>query len=144
MSAIANLRGAPAALPPVNLHAHGHKKGGHVQAADDAGSGSAAQVPPGLRQNLFGSLLNSLQQVIGVQLTAPTAGGSANGSAAGSQNAATAGTTANAASTASAATASVQSSITLLQNYLSNLAHNSHTDGSPAAKFAGSTVSVSA
>ena len=73
MSVIANLSSAAAALPPLNPHLHGHKKGSHVQSADDTsgGSDSAAQVPAGLRQNLFGSLLNSLEQVIGVQATTP-------------------------------------------------------------------------
>lgn len=126
MSAIANLRSAPAAFPPLNLQPHGHKKGPHIRSPEDSGSSSdsAAQVPAGLRQNLFGSLLNSLEQAIGLPLTAPTA--------------------AAAGSTTSAAAANVQSSVTMLQNYLNNLAHNPQTDGSPAARFAGSSVSVSA
>ena len=151
MSAIANLNAAPAAFPPVNLHAHGHKRGGHVQATDaDAGNGTA-QVPPGLRQNLFGSLLNSLQQVIGVQLGVI---GSATAAPIGSTNAETpgaaadttaAGTGAGGANAAAATPgAPAQSSIAMLQNYLNNLAHNAHTDDSPAAKSAGSSVSLSA
>ena len=77
MSSIANLTSTPA-LPQLSVHAHGHKKGSHVASADDSGSNgsnTAAPVPVGTQQNLFGSLLQSLEQVIGVQLgaTAPAA-----------------------------------------------------------------------
>ncbi len=162
MSAIANLRAAPAAFPPLNLQPHGHKKGPHVRSPEDSGgsSDSAALGPAGLRQNLFGSMLNSLEQAIGLPVTAPTsaANGSTNAAAAASTQPATTGPTtgaaadsggaaassASAASSADAATANAQASITMLQNYLNNLAHNPRTDGSPAAKFAGSNVSVSA
>jgi len=78
MSSIANLTSTPAALPPLNIHPHGHKKGAHAESADDSGSSTAAQVPVGTQQNLFGTLLQSLEQVIGVQLSAaaPAAAGS--------------------------------------------------------------------
>ncbi len=156
MSAIANLRSAQAAFPPLNLQPHGHKKGPHVRSPEDSGgsSASAALVPAGLRQNLFGSMLNFLEQAIGLPVTALTiaANGSTNAAAASSTQPATTGATTGAAadssgaavSSAGAATANAQASITMLQNYLNNLAHNPRTDGSPAAKFAGSNVSVSA
>ena len=72
MSSIANLTSAPAALPQFNFHPHGHKKGSQVVSADDSDSSSstAAPVPAGTQKNLFGSLLQSLEQVIGVQLSA--------------------------------------------------------------------------
>jgi len=70
MSSIANLTSTPAALPPLNIHPHGHKKGAHAESADDSGSSTAAQVPVGTQRNLFGTLLQSLEQVIGVQLSA--------------------------------------------------------------------------
>ncbi|MEP6548400.1 MAG: hypothetical protein ABJD53_13150 [Gammaproteobacteria bacterium] len=153
MSAIANLRSAPAAFPPLNLHPYSHKKGPHVRSPEDSGSSSdsAAAVPKALRQNLFGSLLNSLERAIGVQLTAPaTAASASTNVAAGSTHAATAGPTnstgadsPSAAAPATSATVNGQSSITLLQNYLNNLAHNPRTDGPPAATFAGSNVSIS-
>jgi len=129
MSVIANLSSVAAALPPINAHLHGHKKGSHVQSADDTSgsSDSAAQVPAGLQQNLFGSLLNSLEQVIGVQTTTPAAAA-----------------TAAPVSTANPVSAAAQSSLTLLQNYLNNLLHNSRIDGSAAAKLAGSNLNVTA
>jgi hypothetical protein len=77
MSSIANLTSAPAALPPLNIHPHGHKKGSHVESTDDSGSSTAAQVPAGAAQNLFGSLLQSLEQVIGVQLSTPASAATA-------------------------------------------------------------------
>jgi hypothetical protein len=82
MSVISALGSAAAALPSINPHFHGHKKGSHVQSADDTNAvGSAAQVPAGLQQGLFGRLLNSLEQVIGVQAAA-TAGAAAGAPAA--------------------------------------------------------------
>jgi len=72
MSSIANLSSAPSALPPVNVHPHGHRRGSHVESTEDSSSDTAAQVPPGAAQNLFGSLLQSLEQVIGVQSTTAT------------------------------------------------------------------------
>ncbi len=67
MSLIPNLTSAASGLPPLNIHTHGHKKGSHAGSADDSGSNSAAQAPAGTVQNLFGTLLQSLEQVIGVQ-----------------------------------------------------------------------------
>jgi len=79
MSSIANLTSTPA-LPQLNTHPHGHKKGSHVASADDSGSNdsnTAAPVPVGTQQNLFGSLLQSLEQVIGVQLSGTAPSGTA-------------------------------------------------------------------
>jgi hypothetical protein len=79
MSSIANLTSTPA-LPQLSTHAHGHKKGSHVASADDSDSNdsnTAAPVPVGTQQNLFGSLLQSLEQVIGVQLSATAPAGTA-------------------------------------------------------------------
>jgi|SRR5450755_1814719 hypothetical protein len=73
MSLIANLSSAPSALPPVNVHPHGHKRGSHIESTGDSGSDTAAQIPAGAAQNLFGSLLQSLEQVIGVQPTTAAA-----------------------------------------------------------------------
>jgi hypothetical protein len=71
MSSIPNLTSASSALPPLNFHTHGHKKGSHVGSTNDSGSNPAGQVPVATVQNLFGTLLQSLEQVIGVQLSAP-------------------------------------------------------------------------
>jgi hypothetical protein len=148
MSSIANLSSAPSAVPPGNLHLHGHKKGSHVGSTDDS-SGDTAQMPVGAAQNLFSKMLQSLEQVIGVQLTAATP--AATPTAAPAVTAATAagvpdapGTTAAATSTAAAVTASIQSKGTLLRNYLNNLSQNLPANGAQPAKFAGANVSVNA
>src|SRR5258708_3037063 len=69
MLPIPNLTSASSALPTLNIHAHGHKKGSHVGSPDDSTSSSAAQAPPGSVQNLFGTLLQSVEQVISLQLS---------------------------------------------------------------------------
>jgi hypothetical protein len=58
--------GAATALPAVNIHPHGHRRGS-LDSADESSSNTAAQIPVGSTQNLFGSLLSSLEQIIGVQ-----------------------------------------------------------------------------
>jgi hypothetical protein len=58
--------GAATTLPALNVHSHGH---GHKKGLDsltDPSSSTAAQ-PAGSTQDLFGSLLSSLEQVIGMQ-----------------------------------------------------------------------------
>ncbi|HEY4446259.1 MAG TPA: hypothetical protein VGN30_18400 [Steroidobacteraceae bacterium] len=131
MSTIPALTSAPSAFPLVNIHPHGHKKGSQVDSSGNSGSTTAAQVPPATAQNLFGSLLQSLEQVIGVQLsatapaTASTAASTAGAGTADTDSAATAST--NAANATSAGAAS----------YL-------QTNGSQTSKAAGSNVSVNA
>jgi hypothetical protein len=138
MSLIPNLSSAPSALPAVNVHPHGHKRGLHIESANDSSTDTAAQIPPGAAQNLFGSLLQSLEQVIGVQPAT---------AAASSGTASSAGTVASAAATTSSATTGgppASSAGTLLQNYLNNLSQNLQANGSQAAKNAGSNLSVNA
>lgn len=64
-------------LPAVNLpahgHGHGHKKASPLDATTDSSSNTAAPIPVGTAQNLFGSLFNSLQQIIGGQPAAAVA-----------------------------------------------------------------------
>jgi len=72
MSSLSILSPAASALSAINIHPHSHKKGSHVEATNDSGSDTAAQIPAGTAQNLFGSLLRSLEQVIGVQSSAAT------------------------------------------------------------------------
>jgi len=139
MSSIPNLTSASSALPTINIHAHGHKKGSLVGSTGDSSSSSAAQAPAGSVQNLFGTLLQSLEQVIGLQLSPAKPAATASTAAAG----AGAGTTAATAS-AAAAPASTQSAGNLLQNYLNNLSHNPRANGSPLPKATGSNVSVDA
>jgi len=148
MSSISNLTSAASALPTLNIHPHGHKKGSHVESADDSSSNTAAQAPAGTVQNLFGTLLQSLEQVIGLQPSTGTAATAAT-SAGASMTAATAGAAAGAGTTAAtaatgAATASTQSASTQLQSYLNNLSQNLRAGGSQTAKVATPTVRVDA
>jgi hypothetical protein len=131
MSTIPNLTSAPSAFPLVNIHPHGHKKGSQVDSTGDSASTTAAQVPAAAAQNLFGSLLQSLEQVIGVQLgaTAPAAASTTAG--AGTTNGASAATASTSAATATATAGAGAAS------YL-------HTNASQTPKTAGSNVSVNA
>src|SRR6266851_4727012 len=137
MSLIPNLTSASSALPTLNIHTHGHKKGAHVGSPDDSTSSSSAQAPAGSVQNLFGTLLQSVEQVIGLQLSA------AKPAATTAATAAAAGSTAATASTGAAA-ASTQSAGSLLQNYLNNLSQNLRASGSQTPRVAGSSVSIDA
>jgi hypothetical protein len=69
MSSLTIPSAATSALPTVNFHphGHGHKKGGSPDPITDSSSDTAAPIPVGSTQNLLGSLLRSLQQVIGGQ-----------------------------------------------------------------------------
>ena len=74
MSALTMPTAVTPALPAVNLPAHGHGHGGHKKASPldpttDSSSNTAAPIPVGTAQNLFGSLFSSLQQIIGGQPT---------------------------------------------------------------------------
>jgi hypothetical protein len=78
MSSIAISASPTAALPAPNVHPHGHghhKKGSDVDSLTDStsstSSGTAAQPAAGSTQNIFGSLLTTLEQVIGIQPKAP-------------------------------------------------------------------------
>jgi len=61
---------AAAASPTLNLIAHGHKKGGH---AVKDGTASSSTQGPATTQSLLGSLLESIEQVIGISVTAEEA-----------------------------------------------------------------------
>jgi len=69
MSSIALPSAVSSTLPAANIHphGHGHKKGSPLDASADSSSDTAAQIPVGSAQNLFGSLFSSLQQIIGTQ-----------------------------------------------------------------------------
>jgi transcription elongation factor len=147
---------SPAALPPVKLHSRGHKLGSQVESADDSTSNDAlGQGPSGSTQNLFGTLMQSLEQVIGVQPSttpATTAGTTTPATTAGTTTPATAASATTAASastrcaTASAAngTSTTAQQSTLLQNYLNNLSHKGQADASQSPKVAGSSISTNA
>jgi hypothetical protein len=69
MSPLAIPPAATAALPPMNLHphGHGHKKGPQLDSLTDPSSSAADQAAPGSTQNVFSRLLSSLEQAIGIQ-----------------------------------------------------------------------------
>jgi hypothetical protein len=62
---------AASASPTVNLFTHGHKKGGHAGGKD--GTASSSTQGPATTQSLLSSLFESIEQVIGISLTAPSA-----------------------------------------------------------------------
>jgi hypothetical protein len=59
---------AAAASPTLNLITHGHKKGGH---AVKDGTASSSTQGPATTQSVLSSLLESIEQVIGISVTAP-------------------------------------------------------------------------
>jgi hypothetical protein len=78
------------ALPAVNFHPHGHRKGAHVDggsaASSTAGNGntsSIGQLPVGASTALFGNLLRSLEQAVGAAASAVSPVGSAIATTAG-------------------------------------------------------------
>jgi hypothetical protein len=77
VSSLSNLIAVSSALATLNLHAHGHKKGSHVESTADSSAATTAKVPGATVQNLFGSLLQSLEQVVTGVSAAATAGATA-------------------------------------------------------------------
>jgi hypothetical protein len=142
---IPSLSFAAAALPTSNIHPHGHRRGSHTESIGDSGSGSTTAVPAATQQNSFSSMLQSLEQAIGMRSsTTASAAGTASVAATGASSAAGAGTSANTlAAAAAAGTASASSVSTLLRNYLNNLSHTLPVDGSPTPKAGASNVSIS-
>ena len=69
MSSLAIPSSISAALPALNIHphGHGHKKGSEPDLSTDSSTSStAAQVPVGSAQSLFGNAFNALEQLLGV------------------------------------------------------------------------------
>jgi len=136
MSSIASLGSALSALPS-GSRPHGHRKGSQVESTDEAiSNATTAPVPAATQQNLFSSLLQSLEQVIGVQSSTATPAAAASSATAG------AGTSASAAAAGTGATA--QSATAALQKYIGNVSQNLKVNGSPAVKLAGSNLSINA
>jgi hypothetical protein len=90
MSSLAIPSSVSAALPALNVHphgGHGHKKGAELDLSTDStdsASSTAAQVPVGSAQSLFGNAFNALEQLIGLQPPSgsPAAASNANSAAA--------------------------------------------------------------
>jgi len=79
MSSIPGIGSGAQSLLQVSPHPHGHRHGTHVQTDSNGDSSTdlAAPVPAGTQRSLFGSLLSSLQQVLGLQAPADAAGSQA-------------------------------------------------------------------
>ena len=77
---------AAVASPIANLFTHGHKKAGHA-GGKEATAGSPTQ-GPATTQSLLSSLFESIEQVIGISVTAPQRAVSATAPAAGAVTAA--------------------------------------------------------
>jgi hypothetical protein len=135
MSAIAIPGSASTTLPQINIRPHGHRHGGKVESTDDPSTDStdtAAQIPVGTAQNAFGSLFQSLEQMIGVQpptLTTSASGVTTASSPAAAGSALTALTPATGDALTAPSTASTGSAPTppnswsassMLQTYLNN------------------------
>jgi hypothetical protein len=85
---------AATALPTVNFHPHGHRKGAHPDSATASPTGNASgigQLPVGASTSLFSNLVQSLEQVVGAQSAGAAStpvgsatAGSATGTSAGS------------------------------------------------------------
>jgi hypothetical protein len=72
MSSITIANAASNALPTVNFRPHGRghgKKGSDMESQSESAIGSPGQMPMGASQPLLGSMLQSLQQVVGSQAT---------------------------------------------------------------------------
>jgi hypothetical protein len=135
MSLITNLSSTPTAQTATNVHPHGHKHGFHVDlTSDSTTTDSSAQVPVGTAQTLFGSLLQSLEQAIGIQPSTSSTTPAATTTS--SSTTATAATTSSTAAPSANPTAT-QSAGTLLQNYLNNAAQNQKPDGLTLPNVAG-------
>jgi len=123
MTAIA-ISGSASTLPQVNIRPHGHRHGGKVESTVDSSTDStdtAAQIPVGTAQNAFGSLFQSLEQMIGVQPPTLTTASSGVTTASSPVTAGDAPTAASTASTGAAATTpSSWSASSMLQTYLNN------------------------
>lgn len=62
-------------LPAMSLHAHGHKHGIHGDTQNDSTTSTSATAgPSGSTQNLFGSLMDSLESIIGLAPAAANTG----------------------------------------------------------------------
>jgi hypothetical protein len=70
------IQSSASSLPALHLPGHGHKKGihGDSQAEAAALTSTTDQEPTGSTQNLFGSILDSVEQIIGVKPAAAAAG----------------------------------------------------------------------
>jgi hypothetical protein len=147
MSVNSTAAAASAALPSINLHPHGHKKGGHGITAGNSVSASTASTSgsnasPTSTQGLFGKLFDTLEQVIGIPAIT-SLGISSTASGAGAPATA-------AVNSAAAGTAPAANQTQKVQTFLHSLMQALKADGlggtpsAPAATGAQSTAAASA
>jgi hypothetical protein len=152
MSSVPSLSFAASTLPTSNVRPHGHRRGSHAEStsssigssSSSSTSSSATPVPAAAQQNAFSSLLQSLEQAIGIQSGTATAVPAVSGSATPASTVSGAGAAAAAVVVFAAAGTPTQSASALLQNYLNNRSHGLQANGSQTLKIAGSNVKVSA
>jgi hypothetical protein len=121
MTSIATTVSATSVLPGV-FHAHGHhKKGGAVDSSTDS-TGTTSSQGQASTEGLFKSLLQTLEQITGIPVTALT-GTSA------SPNSSTAAVAATTAATSTTATAAAADATGKIQNFLHSLFQALKTDG---------------
>lgn len=142
MSSIANLGAASAALPQLNFHPHGHKKGAPELSTDLLSSQNTAQVPVPAVQNQFANLLRSLEQTIGLGSSSAAAAAPAAKATVGAAPAT--GVTAAASTATAAASTSAATLNTLLQKYLHNAPQDVQAAAAKLQSLAGSKVSFNA
>lgn len=149
---------ATAASPTLNLIPHGHKKGGH--AVKDGAASSSTQ-GPATTQSLLSSLFESIEQVLGISVSAPqTAAATAPAAGAATAVAGVSATAAGASGTAASPTAiptattaasAAPGSAQDVQSFLHSLFQALKADGlgtsagataNPLATNAGATVSA--
>ncbi len=127
MSSLAITNTASTTLPSVNLKSRGpgHHRGLQPDAATQGSS--SAQIPVGGVQNLFANLLQTLEQVIGIQPAAGTSAVAATGAAAGT-SAASAGTN-SAVNAGTGAASSAGNTATAANGFLHSLFQVLKQDG---------------
>lgn len=126
------------ALPALTAHSHGGHRHGLKNGLDqDSSAGGIGQLPSGVGQSLLSSLLQSLQQTVGVQTTG-SASAAAPATAAGSTSAVAA---AGSATSATAAPAGASTTAQDLHAFLHSLFQTLKQDGMGAG---GTTAATSA
>ena len=123
MSSAAISAAASTVIPAINVQPHGHKKGLKLESSNDTDT-TVGQTPTTTNQNLFSSLLQSLEQVTGIQPTTST--GSAAVVTAGAAADAGAASAASAATTAAAGVTPATVPTTPSSSLLSGIAHPLH------------------
>ena len=141
MSIAAISAAASTVIPAINVQPHGHKKGLKLESDSNGTDTTVGQTPTTTNQNLFSSLLQSLEQVTGVQPAAST--GTAAVVAAGAAADAGATSAAGAATAAAAGVTPATVPATPSSSQLSGILHSLHYFN-PSQGLVGSNVNAKA